>query len=90
MTIYTGVGRVKPMKRITAGGVDAGEIKDTQSIFIVSVPHAATGINPGDLVHVTASTDPDLLSDTFRVVIVEDSAQTTARRLTCELVEARQ
>ena len=88
-TIYTGPGRVKPLKRVTAGGVNVGDAKASESVFIVSVPHSATGIRPGDIVHITASSDPDLLTDTFRVVIVEDSAHTTARRLTCELVEDR-
>jgi hypothetical protein len=89
-TIYDGPGRVKPLKRITAGGTDVGSVKASESVFIISLPHSAVGIKPGHIAHVTSSSDPDLLIDTFRVVIVEDSEQTTARRLTCELVESRQ
>jgi hypothetical protein len=90
--IYTGPGRVKPQKRITggAGGTDVGELKSSESVFVVSVPHTAVGIRPGDIVKVTASKDPELLLDTFRVGIIEDSEQTTARRLVCELLEDRQ
>jgi uncharacterized protein DUF6093 len=89
-TIYSGPGRVKPLKRVTAGAVTAGEALDSESVFIVSLPNSALGVRAGDVVHVTAATDPELLTDTFRVVNIEDSEQTTARRLTCELVEARQ
>lgn len=88
-TIYDGPGRVKPGPRITAGAVTAGEALDSQSVFIISLPHSAVGVKPGDIAHVTVSTDPELLTDTFRVVNIGDSEQTTARRLTCEVVEAR-
>lgn len=88
-TIYDGPGRVKPLKRVSAGDVRAGEETPSTSIFIVSLPHTALGVKPGDTVHVTSTSDPELLIDTLRVVIIEDGEQTTARRLTCELVEAR-
>lgn len=89
-TVYTGAARVKPLKRVSGGGdTNDGETTASASIFIVSVPHNATGIRPGDIVRITASLDPDLLEDTLRVVVIEDSEQTTARRITCELVEMR-
>lgn len=88
--IYTGIGRVKPLPRVTAGSVTAGEGHDSQSVYIVSVPHSAVGLKAGDVVRPTASADPEILTDVLRVVNIEDAEQTTARRLTCELVERRQ
>jgi hypothetical protein len=89
-TVYAGPMRVKPYSRITGTGVTAGEAKDSMVLYTVSVPMTVTDARPGDIVHVTASTDSQLLTrTTFRVVAVERSSQITARRMTCELVEDR-
>lgn len=88
-TIYSGPGRVKPYSRITGSGVTAGEAHDSQSLYTVSVPMSVTTVKPGDVAHVTVSADAQLLTTSYRVVAVERSPQITARRLTCELVEAR-
>jgi hypothetical protein len=88
-TIYTGPGRVKPYKRVTANGVSAGDAKDSLALYVVSLPLTVTTVQPGDIVHITASADPRLLTTELRVIVVERAQQLTARRLTCELVEAR-
>lgn len=89
-TIYTGPMRVKPYSRITGTGVTAGEAKDSMVLYTVSVPISVTTARPGDVVHVTASADTQLLTrTTLRVVSVERSTQITARRMTCELIEDR-
>lgn len=89
-TIYAGPMRVKPYSRITGSGVVAGEAKDSMVLYTVSVPITVTTTRPGDIVHVTQSTDTQLLTrTTLRVISVERSSQITARRMTCELVEDR-
>lgn len=88
--VYAGPGRVKPMGRVTAGGVDSGEARDSQLMFIVSLPITVTDARPGDLWVTTSSADPEVASRVLRVVEVEAGTHITARRLTCELVERRQ
>lgn len=89
-SIYAGPMRVKPYSRITGTGVTAGEAKDSMVLYTVSVPISVTTARPGDVVHVTASADAQLLTRTvLRVVAVERSPQITARRMTCELIEDR-
>lgn len=89
-TIYAGPLRVKPYKRITGAGVSAGETRDSLMMYVVSTPMSVTGCRVGDVVHVTNSTDVQLLTRTaLRVVAVERSSQITARRMTCELIEDR-
>jgi hypothetical protein len=88
--IYQGTARIKPMKRVTDTGVSAGEAKDSKAIYIISLPPSVTGAEPGDQWVTTDATFTDLAGDVFRVVDVEDGTEQTAKRLTCELVEARQ
>ena len=88
--VPAGPMRVKPYSRITGSGVTAGEARDSMVLYTVSIPITVTAVRPGDIVHVTASADPQLLTrTTFRVVGVGRSPQITARRMTCELVEDR-
>jgi hypothetical protein len=88
-TIYNGPGRVKPYSRVTNHGVQAGETTDFMSMYTVSLPMSAATVGPGDVVHITASADPHLLTTVLRVSSVERSTQITARRMTCELIEDR-
>lgn len=88
--IYTGPGRVKPMGRVTANNVSAGEARDSQMVYVVSLPITVTDARPGDVWVTTSSHDPEAASRVLRVVEVEAGSQITARRLTCELVERRQ
>ena len=88
--IYAGPGRVKPMGRVGAGGVDGGEARDSDLLFVVSLPITVTDARPGDMWVTTSSADPEVASRVLRVVEVEAGTHITARRLTCELVERRQ
>lgn len=88
--IFEGLARVKPMKRVTDRTVDAGEARDSNSIYILSLPMSVSGAKPGDRWITTDTALTDLAADVLRVVGVEDGTEQTAKRLTCELVEARQ
>lgn len=88
--IYEGTARVKPMKRVTDRTVNVGEARDSNSIYILSLPMSVSGAKPGDRWITTDASLTDLAADVLRVVGVEDGTEQTAKRLTCELVEARQ
>lgn len=88
--VYEGPGRVKALARQGDGVVNAGEARDSQAIYVVSLPVSVADARPGDVWVVTSSADPATSGRVFRVAEVEGGSQVTARRLICDLVEARQ
>lgn len=85
-TIYAGPCRVRPRqtqdRMVEQGGTEVG-VGD----LVVSVPITATGITPGDIVTVTASTYDETLVDRVMTVLgALHGSQITARRLSCQEV----
>lgn len=87
--IYDGTARIKPLSRVTDRSVTAGEARDSTGIYVLSLPVSVTGAKPGDIWKTSDVALTDLAADVLRVVEVEDGTEQTAKRLTCELVEAR-
>jgi len=84
--VYTGACRVRPRqtqdRMVEQGGTEVG-VGD----LVVSVPITATGITPGDIVTITASTyDADLVDRVMTVLGALHGSQITARRLSCQEV----
>lgn len=85
-TIYTGPCRIRPRQtqdRMLEHGGDEVGVGD----LVVSVPIAVTGVEPGDVVTITASTyDADAIGRRMTVLGAVHGSQVTARRLTCQEV----
>lgn len=85
--VYDGKCRVKPTGgQASDRQAQAGERQIALWPFTVSVPISVTGIQPDDLVTVTASSlDADLVGLQLRVRSVVQGTHITARRLGCEV-----
>jgi hypothetical protein len=82
-TLYTGKCRLQQVLP-HATRFDAGEDSVLLQPLVLSVPIAATGIEPGDVATVTASQDADLIGRTFLVKVIIHKTYLTARRLGVE------
>lgn len=88
--VYDGPGRVKVIARQGDGSVNAGEARDSQATYVLSLPVTVVDARPGDVWVTSSSADPIGVGRVLRVVEVEGGSQVTARRLICEMVESRQ
>lgn len=80
-TLYTGKCRVK-QNSASASASEPGEALSLLLTLTVQVPMSVTGVEPDDIVTVTASQmDPDLVGRKFAVKDLAHSSHTTARRL---------
>jgi len=84
--VYDGPCRVRPRqtqdRMVEHGGAEVG-VGD----LVVSLPISATGIEPGDLVTITASAyDADTVGRRMTVLGAVHGSQVTARRVTCQEV----
>lgn len=80
-SVYEGRCRMKPL---TAEDVQAGEREVALRGYRVALPVDATAPEPGDVLTVTASTDPELSGHPLVVTAVELASARTARWLTVE------
>ncbi len=83
--IYTGPCRVQLTAAMTGVGTPvAGERVQVVQRATVQLPLAVTGVKVDDRVRVTASSDPDLVGNIYRVRSQFAKTHATARRLEVE------
>ena len=86
-TIYDGPGRVRVPSSATEMERIFGDREVTVQRYIAVLPWDATGVARGHRLAVTAGTDPDITSTSFRVVAVAVGSNHIDRLLGCEEVE---
>lgn len=86
-TVYSGKCRVQMQMPGSAGPNEAGEAHLLMLQLSVQVPVTVTGVEPGDVVTITAaSMDPELAGRTFTVKALAFKTHATSRRLAVEEV----
>jgi hypothetical protein len=82
-TVYVGPCRVRTLNTQDMA-VLVGDLHETLSRYIATLPHTATGIEVDDFLTVTAGTDPDLIGRPLRVTDVRWSEWQIDRRVVLE------
>jgi hypothetical protein len=81
-TVYTGKCRVQAQMPGSAGASEPGEAHLLMLSLSVQIPVSVTGVQPDDVVTITAaSMDPELVGRKFRVHDLSHKTHATARRL---------
>lgn len=81
VTVYTGKAKVQANTEVQASAQEVGGALITQTTRRVDIPVSAPEVQPGDLVDITASLDPQLVGKTFRVTSPFGKTYATAQRL---------
>jgi uncharacterized protein DUF6093 len=81
-TVYAGKCRIQMQMPGSANASEPGEAYLLMLNLSVQVPASVTGVQPGDIVTVTAAAhDPELVGRTFRVKDLAHKTHATSRRL---------
>lgn len=88
-TVYSGKARVRPLSRVTQGEVNAGDAADSDTVYIIGLPHGTAGVKPGDIWVTTKSADPAVRTLKLRVLSIEAKDQATEQRLVCSDIARR-
>lgn len=80
--LYVGKCRLRPQGRLAHETESSGSPVGVW-LLIVSIPMSVTGVQLGDLVSITSSSDPDLVAARVRVQGIDEGTNISARRLTC-------
>lgn len=86
-TIYTGRCRIQQQMPGSASASEPGEAHLLMLQLSVQLPMSVQGVQPGDIVTITASQmDPELVGRTFRVNALSHKTHGTSRRLAVQEV----